>query len=348
MLNLSPGEQPPLGELLDRVFKAEQLSDKVIVSLPTTELALSDRLLSAGVAACLPKPLGHRKLLETLSSEPEQLLEPEPLPEPRIAPAIQPLTVMAVDDNPANLKLISALLSERVETVITATGGRKAVEYAQQKQFDLIFMDIQMPEMDGVTACQAIHDTHLNHTTPVIAVTAHAMAGERERLIEAGMDDYLTKPIEEHILQQILAKWTDPNKALSPAIALLPNATESQASESVAQQKAVSWDWDLALKQAAGKEDLAKDMLQMLLDFMPEVELLVNEALDGKTIDLWPPIHKLHGSCAYSGVPRLKSLCHTIETELKAGASTEDIEPELFELIDEMENVVKASKAYKN
>ncbi|WP_205690488.1 response regulator, partial [Poseidonibacter lekithochrous] len=68
-----------------------------------------------------------------------------------------------------------------VETVITATGGRKAVEYAKQKAFDLILMDIQMPEMDGVTTCQQIHDTELNRTTPVIAVTAHAMAGERER-----------------------------------------------------------------------------------------------------------------------------------------------------------------------
>jgi len=88
-------------------------------------------------------------------------------------------------------------------------------------------------------------------------------------------------------------------------------------------------------------------MIQMLLDFMPEVEMLVNEALDGKEVDLWPPIHKLHGSCAYSGVPRLKNLCHTIETALKGNASNEDIEPELFELVDEMENVVRASKAYR-
>ncbi|MBC7001686.1 two-component sensor histidine kinase BarA [Photobacterium sp. BZF1] len=352
LLNLSPGEQPPIATLLDQVFKAEQLSEKVIVSLPTTELALSERLINAGVTSCLPKPLGHRKLFEALVSEPDQFSEPEPQPITAEAPNIQPLTVMAVDDNPANLKLISALLCERVETVITASGGRKAVEYAHQKEFDLIFMDIQMPEMDGVTACQEIHKTDLNHSTPVIAVTAHAMAGERERLIEAGMDDYLTKPIEERILQQILAKWTTPHdKPVLELDAPAPEQTETEEGKSEAPTPVnsnVSWDWELALKQAAGKEELAKDMLQMLLDFMPEVEMLVNEALDGKDIELWPPIHKLHGSCAYSGVPRLKSLCHTIETELKAGASTEDIEPELFELIDEMNNVVKASKAYRH
>ncbi|WP_064602059.1 two-component sensor histidine kinase BarA [Photobacterium sp. J15] len=343
LLNLAPGEQPPIATLLDMVFKAEQLADKVMVSLPTTELALSERLVNAGVTACLPKPLAHRKLLESLISEPDMLVEPEPqLPEP--VSTIQPLTVMAVDDNPANLKLISALLSERVETVITATGGRRAVEYASQKAFDLIFMDIQMPEMDGVTASQEIHKTELNQHTPVIAVTAHAMVGERERLLDAGMDDYLTKPIEEHILQQILAKWTHPNDAEAAQQAVNETVTDSAVPMV---DNNVSWDWDLALKQAAGKEELARDMLQMLLDFMPEVEMLVNEALDGKDIELWPPIHKLHGSCAYSGVPRLKNLCNTIETELKANASVEDIEPELFELIDEMNNVVKASKAYR-
>jgi len=346
LLNLTPGEQPPIASLLDMVFKAEQLTDQVMVCLPTTELALSERLVNAGVSACLPKPLAHRKLLETLISEPDMFSEPAPqlLPEP--SQSIQPLTVMAVDDNPANLKLISALLSEWVETVITATGGRKAVEYAHQKGFDLIFMDIQMPEMDGVMACQEIHKTELNHNTPVIAVTAHAMAGERERLINAGMDDYLTKPIEEHILQQILAKWMLPHDADTNPLAATPAPEQEPDAQPVNHN--ISWDWDLALKQAAGKEDLAKDMLQMLLDYMPEVEMLVNEALDGRDIELWPPIHKLHGSCAYSGVPRLKNLCYVIETALKADSTIENIEPELFELIDEMNNVVKASKAYRH
>ncbi|QUJ69167.1 two-component sensor histidine kinase BarA [Photobacterium sp. GJ3] len=345
LLCLSPGEQPPLATILDMVFKAEQLADKVLVCLPTTELALSERLLNAGVIACLGKPLAQRKLFDALIGQPDQLEEPEPLPLPSPTDDLLPLTVMAVDDNPANLKLIAALLSERVETVITATGGRKAVEYAQQKAFDLIFMDIQMPEMDGVSACQAIHETDLNHHTPVIAVTAHAMAGERERLLRAGMDDYLTKPIEEQILQQMLAKWIPQQHSTASSPELAEPVISAIQPEPA--NPNVSWDWDLALKQAAGKEDLARDMLQMLLDFMPEVEMLVNEVLDGNEFDLWPSIHKLHGSCAYSGVPRLKNLCYTLETQLKAGASVSDLEPELFELIDEMNNVVKSSQAYR-
>ncbi|WP_318485139.1 two-component sensor histidine kinase BarA [Photobacterium leiognathi] len=355
LLCLSPGEQPPLPVILNDVFKAEQTAEKVLVCLPTTELALSEKLTQTGVSACLGKPLAQRKLFEALcDNDDEQQSELEVPLLPTTTEILQPLTVMAVDDNPANLKLISALLGERVETVITATGGKKAVEYAQSKAFDLIFMDIQMPEMDGVTACQKIHETALNKNTPVIAVTAHAMAGERERLINAGMDDYLTKPLEEHILQQILAKWIAPketnnNAALSSRAPLtFEGQVEHRPAAPVPTNSNVSFDWDLALKQAAGKPDLAHDMLQMLLDFMPEVEMLVNEALDGKDVDLWPPIHKLHGSCAYSGVPRLKNLCSEIETALKADATIDDVEPELLELIDEMDNIVKASKDYRH
>ncbi|PSV12167.1 two-component sensor histidine kinase BarA [Photobacterium leiognathi] len=355
LLCLSPGEQPPLPVILNDVFKAEQTAEKVLVCLPTTELALSEKLTQTGVSACLGKPLAQRKLFEALcDNDDEQQSELEVPLLPTTTETLQPLTVMAVDDNPANLKLISALLGERVETVITATGGKKAVEYAQSKAFDLIFMDIQMPEMDGVTACQKIHETALNKNTPVIAVTAHAMAGERERLINAGMDDYLTKPLEEHILQQILAKWIAPketnnNAALSSRAPLtLEGQVEHRPVSPAPTNSNVSFDWDLALKQAAGKPDLAHDMLQMLLDFMPEVEMLVNEALDGKDVDLWPPIHKLHGSCAYSGVPRLKNLCSEIETALKADATIDDVEPELLELIDEMDNIVKASKDYRH
>ncbi|WP_318466411.1 two-component sensor histidine kinase BarA [Photobacterium leiognathi] len=355
LLCLSPGEQPPLPVILNDVFKAEQTAEKVLVCLPTTELALSEKLTQTGVSACLGKPLAQRKLFEALcDNDDEQQSELEVPLLPTTTETLQPLTVMAVDDNPANLKLISALLGERVETVITATGGKKAVEYAQSKAFDLIFMDIQMPEMDGVTACQKIHETALNKNTPVIAVTAHAMAGERERLINAGMDDYLTKPLEEHILQQILAKWIAPketnnNAALSSRAPLtLEGQVEHRPVTPAPTNSNVSFDWDLALKQAAGKPDLAHDMLQMLLDFMPEVEMLVNEALDGKDVDLWPPIHKLHGSCAYSGVPRLKNLCSEIETALKADATIDDVEPELLELIDEMDNIVKASKDYRH
>ena len=198
-----------------------------------------------------------------------------------IAPAIEthseeklPLTVMAVDDNPANLKLITALLKERVETVISCTSGQQAIDKATETQFDIIFMDIQMPQMDGVTACQNIKKLANNANTPVIAVTAHAMTGERDRLLEAGMDDYLTKPIEEHVLQQVLIHWSPTSEVehiekINPDHpAVSAEVDNSQVSESnVSVHKNIIIDWQAAMKQAANKEDLARDMLQMPVSY---------------------------------------------------------------------------------
>lgn len=89
------------------------------------------------------------------------------------------MTVMAVDDNPANLKLIGALLEDKVQHVELCDSGQQAVDRAKQMQFDLILMDIQMPDMDGIRACELIHQLPHQQQTPVIAVTAHAMAGQK-------------------------------------------------------------------------------------------------------------------------------------------------------------------------
>ncbi|GAL32565.1 BarA sensory histidine kinase [Vibrio maritimus] len=228
---------------------------------------------------------------------------------------------MAVDDNPANLKLITALLSERVETVVSCTSGQAAVQKAQEQHFDMVFMDIQMPQMDGVTACKLIKETQQNAATPVVAVTAHAMSGERDRLLSEGMDDYLTKPIDETMLLQVLNKWVPVRPAESEACLdfVAPTDTNSAAeAPPIVVEKPTSQviDWNAALKQAANKEDLAIDMLQMLVDFIPEVAELADNILDNGFDDVEQVIHlihKLHGSCSYCGVPRLKSICATIE-----------------------------------
>lgn len=117
------------------------------------------------------------------------------------------MSVMAVDDNQANLKLIGALLEDRVQHVELCTSGAQAVEQAKQMQFDLILMDIQMPGMDGIRACELIHQLPHQQQTPVIAVTAHAMAGQKEKLLSAGMNDYLAKPIDEEKLHNLLLRY---------------------------------------------------------------------------------------------------------------------------------------------
>ena len=347
LLNLAANQEYQFDTVSGWAIGAKKIAQNVIIGTPSTELALGEQLMKEVDVQCITKPLSRKKLLQTLVSNQAPTL---------IAPAIEthseeklPLTVLAVDDNPANLKLITALLKERVETVISCTSGQQAIDKATETQFDIIFMDIQMPHMDGVTACQNIKKLANNANTPVIAVTAHAMMGERDRLLDAGMDDYLTKPIEEHVLQQVLIHWSptsevehiekiDPDH---PAVsAEIDNGSVSETEASV--HKNIIIDWQAAMKQAANKEDLARDMLQMLVDFIPEVYETADKAIEDSDYpveELIHIIHKMHGSSSYSGVPRLKSVCATIEKELRSGTSVEDIEPELFELQDELDKV---------
>ncbi|MFA0440605.1 two-component sensor histidine kinase BarA [Vibrio sp. 10N.286.49.C2] len=359
ILCLPTNEEIPLTTIENWISHCQTSTSNIIIGTASTQLALSDYLMQTHEVQCLTKPLARKRLMQALvDKQPanQVLMAPYESTEKRA------LNVMAVDDNPANLKLITALLSERVETVVACSNGQLSVEKAQSQHFDIVLMDIQMPHMDGVTACKLIKETSLNSGTPVVAVTAHAMSGERDRLISEGMDDYLTKPIDEMALQQILNKWIPPHTIEHDATLdfVSPEPTDNSladlsAKRSPSMQAALSSkaviDWPEALKQAANKEDLAVDMLQMLIDFIPEVQVLAENILDEgfsdreETIHL---IHKLHGSCSYSGVPRLKSICATIEKALRSGESLASVEPELFELQDETEKVIKASELYLN
>jgi two-component system sensor histidine kinase BarA len=190
-------------------------------------------------------------------------------------------------------------------------------------------MDIQMPDIDGIRASEIIRNLPLHANTPIVAVTAHALDGEREQLIGAGMNDYLAKPIDEGKLSQLLQRYA-PKRATSSV--LQPDV-------------APSLDWTLALRQAANKPDLARDLLQMLLDFLPEVEERVENCIASNDVaGLREIIHKLHGSASYSGVPRLKQLCLQLEKSLHQESDIEALEPELLEMSDEMANVAREAR----
>ena len=324
----------PLTMQHERLASAAAMSDFLLLALPCHAQINAEKLKQGGAAACLLKPLTSTRLLPALTEycHLNQSAELLLMDESKIA-----MTVMAVDDNPANLKLIGALLEDKVQHVELCDSGHQAVDRAKQMQFDLILMDIQMPDMDGIRACELIHQLPHQQQTPVIAVTAHAMAGQKEKLLSAGMNDYLAKPIEEDKLHNLLLRYKPGAVALTRAIAVEPLEPVVNPNTTL--------DWQLALRQAAGKNDLARDMLQMLIDFLPEVRNKIEEQLVGENpeglVDL---IHKLHGSCGYSGVPRMKNLCQLIEQQLRSGTKEEDLEPEFLELLDEMDNVAREAK----
>ncbi|WP_441295994.1 two-component sensor histidine kinase BarA [Shewanella halifaxensis] len=274
----------------------------------------------------LSMPVGERLLSSSLLDPHSSLISEALLPiDATPTPAKREnLSVLAVDDNPANLKLIDTLLKELVTQVQVADNGELAVKLAKERSYDLIFMDIQMPGTDGITATKQIRHNSSNRNTPIIAVTAHAIAEERERISSSGMDGYLPKPIDEAALKGVITRWKT-----------RPKFTHFD-------QRTLNW--ELCLTQANNKPDLALDMLKMLLKSLPEtveqIELALSSLDDDKMLAC---IHKLHGACCYCGVPTTQKLCQEIESGLKRGETIENVEPEILELLDELTKVESAA-----
>jgi len=330
-----------LQPLLSHIEKAKNFTNNIVVLINSSDPSIFDMIQKMGATYCLSKPINHKQLANVLVADKEnkqELILPQNLP----TLIRKDINVMAVDDNPANLKLIQAMLNDRVNHVTTCVNGQIAVDQSTLQKFDLIFMDIQMPILDGISACLQIKDGKVNHETPVIAVTAHVLPGEKEQFLQQGMDDCLAKPIDEFALQQIINKWT-------PEAKTLQNTEGNQlALPAPLNNSKLSFDWQLALKQSAGKEDLAKEMLTMLIDDFEEIKESANKAINSEidNVHFAQIVHKFHGGCSYSGVPKLKKIAGLIEQELKQGISPDLLEPELLELLDELDNVQRDSKKY--
>jgi CheY-like chemotaxis protein len=115
-----------------------------------------------------------------------------------LGPARRKLRVLLVDDNMVNQRLAARLLEKRGHSVITAATGREALDMIERQHFDLAIMDVQMPDVDGLTATGIIREREKANGghLPIVAMTAHAMTGDRQRCLDAGMDGYLAKPID--------------------------------------------------------------------------------------------------------------------------------------------------------
>ena len=171
------------------------------------------RCRDLGVAAYLTKPVRQDELLDAiltaLGTRPTKETSPALVTRHSLREISNHLRILLVEDNAVNQVLAARLLEKRGHSVIVAGNGKEALAVLEKQSFDLVFMDVQMPEMDGLEATTAIREkekTSGNHLA-VIAMTAHAMVGDRERCLAAGMDDYLTKPIRPDELTGLLARY---------------------------------------------------------------------------------------------------------------------------------------------
>ncbi|MDP7592515.1 MAG: two-component sensor histidine kinase BarA [Litorilituus sp.] len=333
-----------LSELKKTIAQIKPHIEKIHLAMNSNSPSLQEALISCGALSCLSKPITASKLNFSLLSQEYNQLDSKN--------KILPIKVLAVDDNEANLKLINALLLEQVSEVVLAENGIKAIELCKSETFALIFMDIQMPVMDGITTLKKIKSETINGKTPIIAVTAHALSGEKEKMQQQGFNAYMTKPIDETMLCHIIYEYCDLEKAFSGISDGKIKQNHQQlglisANTNLTIQSAVI-DWPLSIQRAAGKEDLAKEMLAGLVDSLADNEKYISQALIDEDINtLKQRIHQLNGSCCYTGVPSLHNICQYIETKLKTSNSLADLEPEFLELFEQIELVLaEANKLF--
>jgi CheY-like chemotaxis protein len=155
-----------------------------------------------------------QSVVQPVGAEAGQII---PFPVERSAPEApaNKLQILLVEDLPANQMLVVHVLNRRGHSVEVANNGRQAVELASQRPFDLVLMDLQMPDMDGFEATAAIRALPTVARIPIVALTAHALPADRDRCLAAGMDDYLAKPLDVRKLVQVV----EANASLRPMAA---------------------------------------------------------------------------------------------------------------------------------
>ena len=208
--------------LAARIWKSGLAPDASIILLTSGGLR-SDaaRSLEAGMAVQLAKPVFPREMLGAIlkSRAPAPDTAPRPVAE---AVSLEPgrrsgIRILVAEDNPVNQQLVVRLLEKRGHQVTLAGNGREALAVLERQAFDLVFMDIQMPGMDGIEATREIRakEKLTREHLPIVAMTAHAMKGDRERCLAAGMDEYVTKPIKSSELFGAIEKLVPASPGLA-------------------------------------------------------------------------------------------------------------------------------------
>jgi signal transduction histidine kinase/CheY-like chemotaxis protein/HPt (histidine-containing phosphotransfer) domain-containing protein len=310
---------------------------------------------SESVAACAP---ASDTGCETTSSSDHKASAGET--EREIAPDAADgldLAVLLAEDNPVNVEVACEYLTAIGCRVSTAADGREAIEAVRRSRFDIVLMDCQMPEMDGLTATRRIREieagSDLRHTV-IIALTANAFAEDRAQCMEAGMDDYMSKPFSEQQLRELLARWAPKVKPVSsPAAAAgsaAPAAGVASGAPAVrdaalpvlgdaavpvdAEEVAAALDLETLRRMQKSHPSLAGRLVDTYLGYAPKAIQQMLAALTAEdNKQLMTTAHSLKSSSANIGAMHLSGLCRALEARLK-NATTWDAGPNLAAVAD--------------
>ncbi len=296
--------------LAAKIKATPNLANAIIMMLSSSDqVADAARCRELGISVYLTKPIRQSELLDAVMSalgnaRTDDKFEPASAPEP-VFKAAHPLRILLAEDNPVNQRLAVRILEKWGHTMLVAGNGRKAVETWEKERetLDLILMDVQMPEMSGLEATVAIREREkaLGSRTRIIAMTAHAMEGDREKCLSSGMDHYVTKPIDQKKLFEAIESQAGSRPASEPVA--MPETKQE-----------FLFDPGVVLKRVDGDRDLLKEIAGLFFDSTPALLTEIGNAITrGDSNALERASHTLKGSVGNFGVRHAFDLAFALE-----------------------------------
>jgi two-component system, sensor histidine kinase and response regulator len=285
--------------VVEQIGKEPALASVTILMLTSADQqGDAARCRDLGVSAYLVKPVKptelNRAIAASLPSSPLPIVFDDRVRVPAASPepSIRPLRVLLAEDNAVNQRVVVRLLEKYGHAITVAGDGRLALKALDEAAFDLVLMDVQMPEMDGFEATRAIREREAGSGTwtPIVAMTAHAMKGDRERCLAAGMDDYVSKPVERTELLRVLAWAAD-----RPVGA-------QDAADSIAIEGSPALDRYSALQRLGGDEELFADVSGVFLQDSPRMMTELRRGVAAGDVPLVQrTAHSLKSAAGYVG-----------------------------------------------
>jgi two-component system sensor histidine kinase BarA len=244
------------------------------------------------------------------------------------------INILVVDDNDINLRLAEIILHRHKARVTTARSGAQAIDYASMNSYDIIFMDLHMPGLDGYETAQKIRETTPGKQPVIIALTANAMPQEKDKVIQSSMNGLLIKPVSNSILQKVVRQWVLKESIKTPEI----NEADDTAPDQDTDVDSI-FSIKLAKEFTGNNEELAYELFGMLRGELDNYKNGIADAVQNNSlVDLREQVHKLHGASRCCGTTELKQVSSHIETLINQNINF-DIEHETGLLLTAIQNV---------
>lgn len=292
-----------------RELKEIKKTPVIIITSHGTSISEED-FKNLNVSSVLQKPLHSSRLYESIVSVLRKThvhVEPIMTSIPEVPPVIEQKghQILLAEDNPINKQVAIRILAKLGYKADAVVNGLEVLKALQSKHYDLILMDCQMPDMDGYTATEEIRkmEKYQNKHIPIIAMTAHALKGDREKCLLAGMDDYISKPIDVKALEASLTHWLGVNTSESP------QAAEEDKMKPAKEPTAII---DMARIHTIFGDDTAsiREFMQIFInsteELLKELKTVINDRDVPSAKELF---HRLKGSAGNSGIMKMHELC---------------------------------------